>query len=67
MGIGTDNVYLIRTDECGKMDMSHLGKFKQCIKPKISLPLIFLESEILRAKEENALPFMVSATAGNYY
>ena len=26
----------------------------------------FLESEILRAKEENALPFMVSATAGNY-
>ncbi|XP_070497231.1 cysteine sulfinic acid decarboxylase [Chironomus tepperi] len=46
MGIGTDNVYLIRTDECGKMDMSHL------------------ESEILRAKEENALPFMVSATAG---
>lgn len=28
MGIGTDNVYLIRTDECGKMDMNHLGKFE---------------------------------------
>jgi hypothetical protein len=24
------------------------------------------ESEILRAKNEGALPFMVSATAGNY-
>jgi hypothetical protein len=32
MGIGTDNVYLIRTDEAGKMDMSHLGEFKQCKK-----------------------------------
>lgn len=26
MGIGTDNVYLINTDEVGKMDASHLGK-----------------------------------------
>lgn len=26
MGIGTDNVYLINTDELGKMDASHLGK-----------------------------------------
>ncbi|KAG5671477.1 hypothetical protein PVAND_001672 [Polypedilum vanderplanki] len=46
MGIGNDNVYLINTDEIGKMDMNHL------------------ESEILRAKNEGALPFMVSATAG---
>jgi Pyridoxal-dependent decarboxylase conserved domain len=27
MGIGTDNVYLIETDEVGKMIISHLGKF----------------------------------------
>lgn len=25
MGIGTDNVYLIDTDDVGKMDASHLG------------------------------------------
>lgn len=25
MGIGADNVYLIDTDEAGKMDMKHLG------------------------------------------
>ncbi len=46
MGIGLDNVYLIKTDSIGKMDMDHL------------------ESEILRAKSEGALPVMVSATAG---
>lgn len=46
MGIGSDNVYLIKTDAVGKMDPAHL------------------ESEILRAKSENAAPFMVSATAG---
>lgn len=26
MGIGSDNVYLIKTDAAGKMDASHLGK-----------------------------------------
>lgn len=26
MGIGSDNVYLINTDESGKMDMNHLGE-----------------------------------------
>ncbi len=46
MGIGLDNVYLIKTDSVGKMDMDHL------------------ESEIVRAKSEGALPVMVSATAG---
>lgn len=25
MGIGTDNVYLINTDDIGKMDANHLG------------------------------------------
>lgn len=25
MGMGTDNVYLINTDEAGKMDAAHLG------------------------------------------
>lgn len=25
MGIGTDNVYLINTDDAGKIDASHLG------------------------------------------
>ena len=25
MGIGGDNVYLIETDDAGKMDMQHLG------------------------------------------
>jgi glutamate/tyrosine decarboxylase-like PLP-dependent enzyme len=27
MGIGSDNVYLIRTDDIGKMDMKHLGMY----------------------------------------
>lgn len=46
MGIGSDNVYPIRTDAVGKIQPEHL------------------EAEILRAKSEGALPFMVSATAG---
>ncbi|XP_040166564.1 cysteine sulfinic acid decarboxylase [Anopheles arabiensis] len=46
MGIGSDNVYAIKTDNVGKIRVEHL------------------ESEILRAKSEGALPFMVSATAG---
>uniref|UniRef100_A0A182QH49 Glutamate decarboxylase n=1 Tax=Anopheles farauti TaxID=69004 RepID=A0A182QH49_9DIPT len=46
MGIGSDNVYAIKTDAIGKIRVDHL------------------ESEILRAKAEGALPFMVSATAG---
>lgn len=46
MGIGSDNVYPIRTDALGKIQPEHL------------------EAEILRAKSEGALPFMVSATAG---
>lgn len=25
MGIGTDNVYLINTDDAGKIDVNHLG------------------------------------------
>lgn len=73
MGIGTDNVYLINTDDIGKMDADHLGKkmhfhsilkwtrFDQLNKNYFRLT----ESEILRAKSEGALPFMVSATAGN--
>jgi glutamate decarboxylase len=28
MGIGADNVYLINTDDAGKMDMNHLGTHK---------------------------------------
>lgn len=33
MGIGTDNVYLINTDNAGKMNMNHLGKilFVDCL------------------------------------
>ena len=27
MGIGTDNVYLIDTDNAGKMNMNHLGEY----------------------------------------
>lgn len=46
MGLGTDNVYKIKTCARGKMMMDHL------------------ESEIIRAKCENAVPFMVSATGG---
>ncbi|XP_055550002.1 cysteine sulfinic acid decarboxylase [Wyeomyia smithii] len=46
MGIGSDNVYSIRTDTVGKMRVDHL------------------EAEILRAKSDGALPFMVSATSG---
>ncbi|ETN67277.1 black [Anopheles darlingi] len=46
MGIGSDNVYPIKTDDIGKIRVDHL------------------ESEILRARAEGALPFMVSATAG---
>lgn len=47
MGIGSANVYAIRTDpDTGKMSIEHLAK------------------EIDRAKSEDALPLMVSATAG---
>lgn len=46
LGIGTDNVYIIKTDARGKMDIIHL------------------EQEINRALDEEAKPFMVSATAG---
>lgn len=46
MGIGSDNVYKIKTCARGKMMMDHL------------------ESEIKRAKDEDAVPFMVSATGG---
>ncbi|KAL1128838.1 hypothetical protein AAG570_013372 [Ranatra chinensis] len=45
-GIGSDNVYLVRTSANGKMDVQHL------------------EQLVLRAIEEKAVPFMVSATAG---
>lgn len=66
MGIGTDNVFLIDTDDVGKMDASHLGKyfeFKSC-EQRNFIHFCSTESEILRAKSEGALPFMVSATAG---
>ncbi|XP_018323073.1 cysteine sulfinic acid decarboxylase [Agrilus planipennis] len=46
LGIGGDNVYLIHTDNRGKMSIPHL------------------EEQIERAKEEGAVPFMISATAG---
>ncbi|XP_037024547.1 acidic amino acid decarboxylase GADL1 [Bradysia coprophila] len=47
MGIGSDNVYKIKTDMRGKLRVDHL------------------EMEIERVKTEgNAIPFMVSATAG---
>lgn len=47
MGIGSANVYGIRTDpDTGKLNIAHL------------------EQEIERAKSEDALPLMVSATAG---
>lgn len=47
MGIGSANVYAIRTDpETGKLSIEHL------------------EKEIERVKAEDAVPLMVSATAG---
>lgn len=46
MGIGSENVYKIRTCGRGKMVSSHL------------------EEEIIRAQNEGAKPFLVSATAG---
>ncbi|XP_017770774.1 PREDICTED: cysteine sulfinic acid decarboxylase [Nicrophorus vespilloides] len=46
LGLGSDNVYLIKSDGRGKMDVEHLT------------------SEIERSLRENAIPFMVSATAG---
>lgn len=46
LGLGMDNVYLIKTDSRGKMCPEHL------------------ESEIKRALDEGAAPFMVSVTAG---
>lgn len=47
MGIGSANVYAIRTDpDTGKMSIEHLQK------------------EIERVKSEDAVPLMVSATAG---
>lgn len=48
-GIGSDNVYLIKTDAKGKMDIKDL------------------EVQIQRTLAENALPFMVSATAGKRF
>lgn len=45
-GIGSDNVYLVKTDDKGKMDVEDL------------------RSQVVRAKDEGAVPFMVSATAG---
>lgn len=46
MGLGSDNVYTIKTCERGRIIIEHL------------------ESEILRAQNEGAIPFMVVATAG---
>ncbi|XP_077275080.1 cysteine sulfinic acid decarboxylase-like [Temnothorax americanus] len=46
LGIGYDNVYLVKVDSCGKMVVSDL------------------EAQIARAVEEDAVPLMVSATAG---
>lgn len=46
MGLGSDNVYKIKTCDRGKIIIEHL------------------ESEILRAQKESAIPFMVVATAG---
>lgn len=46
-GIGSDNVYLIKTDDKGKMDVEDL------------------QAKIKKTIEEGAVPFMVSATAGN--
>lgn len=76
MGIGSDNVYAIKTDNVGKIRVEHLGMLE--IKQKNTRQKVnniiydidsnalfrFAESEILRAKSEGALPFMVSATAG---
>lgn len=48
-GLGSNNVYLIDTDDRGKMDPANLElKIQQCL-------------------EENAVPFVVSATAGSFY
>lgn len=46
MGLGSDNVYKIKTCDRGKIIVEHL------------------ESEIVRAQNEGAIPFMVVATAG---
>ncbi|XP_050533627.1 cysteine sulfinic acid decarboxylase [Daktulosphaira vitifoliae] len=45
-GIGSENVYGIKTDAKGKMDVSHL------------------KQQIQKTLQENAVPLMVSATAG---
>lgn len=67
MGMGTDNVYLINTNANGKMDAGHLGNWFGLDSQFNSIKSVFrfIESEILRAQTEGALPFMVSATAGN--
>lgn len=46
MGLGSDNVYKIDTDDCGKLIPEDL------------------ENKIKQSLSEDALPFMVSATAG---
>lgn len=46
MGLGSDNVYKVKTCSRGKIIIEHL------------------ESEVLRAKSEGAVPFLVVATAG---
>ncbi|XP_036394340.1 acidic amino acid decarboxylase GADL1-like [Megalops cyprinoides] len=46
LGIGTNNVYVVSSDERGKMIPAEL------------------EKQVLRAKEEGALPFLVNATSG---
>ncbi|XP_074094850.1 glutamate decarboxylase-like protein black [Cotesia typhae] len=46
LGIGTSNVYCIKVDKTGKMDVDNL------------------EEQIVGALAENAIPLMVSATAG---
>ncbi|KAK9502790.1 hypothetical protein O3M35_011496 [Rhynocoris fuscipes] len=45
-GIGSDNVYLVKTDNRGKMDPQELRR------------------QVKKARDEGAVPFMVSATAG---
>lgn len=46
MGLGSDNVFKVKTCNRGKMILEHL------------------ESEVIRAINEGALPFLVIATAG---
>lgn len=65
LGLGTDNVHLVRTDRRGKMDPQHLEDLvMRCIETDgKSLQLDFWR-HLSQPYQIGVKPFMVSATAG---